>query len=376
MGSNTNALIESVSPKGTHVRDEVVETITMPAYNAASTNQSYRGGDDSAKLNPKAVSQLRDYVTKIASYYHADNGFHNFQHASHVIMSTVKLLQRIATPDVKKRDCETDKDYFNYTFGISHDPLTKFAIVFSALIHDVDHQGVSNFQLAKEKDPMAVENDNKSVLEQHSLDLAWSLLSESSFKELRGCIYSTQEEYNRFRQLSVNCVLATDIFDKEMKSFRDSRWEKAFKPSHEDSITRSQNYDDWNRKATITIECIIQASDVAHTMQHWHVYQRWNLCLFKEMHQAFMEGRSDKDPALGWYDGELWFFDNYIIPLATKLQECEVFGVTCDEFLDFANENRNEWSVKGREIVAQMLDDITSKNETKNISTDDDDNNL
>merc|ERR1711906_65880 len=223
---NTTALIESVSPKGTHVRDEVVETITMPAYNAASTNQSYRGGDGSAKLNPKAVSQLRDYVTKIASYYHADNGFHNFQHASHVIMSTVKLLQRIATPDVKKRDCETDKDYFNYTFGISHDPLTKFAIVFSALIHDVDHQGVSNFQLAKEKDSMAIAYENKSVLEQHSFDLAWSLLTESKYKDLRNAIYSTQEEYDRFRQLSVNCVLATDIFDKDMKSFRDSRWER------------------------------------------------------------------------------------------------------------------------------------------------------
>jgi hypothetical protein len=28
-------------------------------------------------------------------------------------------------------------------------------------------------------------------------------------------------------------------------------------------------------KATIVIEHIIQASDVAHTMQHRHVYQKW-----------------------------------------------------------------------------------------------------
>ncbi|MGK3750303.1 MAG: hypothetical protein ACI8RD_002602 [Bacillariaceae sp.] len=98
-------------------------------------------------------------------------------------------------------------------------------------------------------------------------------------------------------------------------------------------------------------------------MQHWHVYQRWNKGLFDEMYTAYKNGRSDKDPALGWYEGELWFFDNYIIPLATKLQECEVFGVSCDEFLDFANENRNEWSVKGREIVAQMLDEAKSQAE-------------
>merc|ERR1712032_766605 len=224
---------------------------------------------------------------------------------------------------------------------------------------------------------MALTYNDKSVLEQHSLDLAWSLLTESCFKDLRKCIYETQEEYNRFRQLTVNCVMATDIFDQEMKNFRDSRWEKAFKPNNnEEGIVASQSNDDWNRKATITIEFIIQASDVAHTMQHWHVYQRWNKCLFIEMYTAYKNGRADKDPAIGWYEGELWFYDNYIIPLAKKLQECEVFGVSCDEFLDFATENRKEWSVKGRDIVAQMLLDVTSKNETKKIATDDDDNNL
>merc|ERR1712241_1110717 len=228
-------------------------------------------------------------------------------------------------------------------------------------IHDVDHQGVSNFQLAKEKDMIALAYNNKSVLEQHSLDLAWSLLTESNFTDLRNCIYETQEEYNRFRQLTVNCVMATDIFDKEMKNFREIRWEKAFKPNNEEkNSTQSQNKVYWNRKATITIEFIIQASDVAHTMQHWHVYQRWNKCLFTEMYTAYKNGRSDKDPALGWYEGELWFFDNYIIPLAKKLQECEVFGVSCDEFLDFATENRKEWSVKGRDIVEKMLKDVTS----------------
>jgi len=302
------------------------------------------------------ITQLRNYITQIASFYHGDNGFHNFQHASHVTMCTLKLLSRVAT-----QDCVTEEEYFKSTYGISSDPLTKFAIVFSALIHDVDHQGVTNFQLAKEKNPMALTYENKSVLEQHSVDLAWSLLTESSFEDLRECIYATQEEYNHFRQLSVNCVMATDIFDKELKSFRDSRWEKCFKPSNEEISTSSPNNEDWNRKATIVIECIIQASDVAHTMQHWHVYQRWNKCLFNEMYTAYKTDRSDKDPALGWYEGELWFFDNYIIPLATKLQECEVFGVSCDEFLDFAKENRREWSVKGRDIVAQMLEDIKNK---------------
>jgi len=348
-------VIKSVSGHKKYIRDEVVETIVMPDY-SSTTVRSIR----TFNIDPKAIMQLRDFITQIANFYHAENDFHNFEHASHVIMSTVKLLQRIASPDVRKKDFETEKDYYNYTFGISSDPLTKFAIVFSALIHDVDHQGVSNAQLSKERDPVAKAYGNKSVLEQHSLDLAWSLLEESNFADLRRCIFQTQDEYQRFRQLSINCVIATDIFDKEMKIFRDIRWEKAFR-SKSLSQESTTAIDDWNRKATIVIECIIQASDVSHTMQHWHVYQKWNRCLFNEMYTAYENGRSNKNPALFWYEGELGFFDNYIIPLATKLRECEVFGVSCDEFLNFATENRNEWAVKGKEIVSRMLQDAENK---------------
>jgi hypothetical protein len=121
------------------------------------------------------------------------------------------------------------------------------------------------------------------------------------------------------------------------------------------SESSSSQEDAWNRKATITIEYIIQASDVAHTMQHWHVYQKWNRQLFAEMYAAYKNGRAEKDPSEGWYGGELWFFDNYIIPLATKLRECEVFGVACDEFLEYANENRREWEVKGKKIVEELV---------------------
>jgi hypothetical protein len=40
-----------------------------------------------------------------------------------------------------------------------------------------------------------------------------------------------------------------------------------------------------NRKATIVVEHLIQTSDVAHTMQHWHVFVKWNERLFQEMYK-------------------------------------------------------------------------------------------
>jgi len=47
----------------------------------------------------------------------------------------------------------------------------------------------------------------------------------------------------------------------------------------------------------------------------------------------------------------LRFYDFYIIPLARKLQECGVFGVASDEYLNYAIANRSEWEAKGRDIV-------------------------
>jgi hypothetical protein len=104
------------------------------------------------------------------------------------------------------------------------------------------------------------------------------------------------------------------------------------------------------------IEHVIQASDVAHTMQHWHIYQRWNQRLFDETYTAYKNGRCEKDPSEGWYKGELWFFDNYVIPLAKKLKECGVFGVSSDEYLNYAMQNREEWERKGRSIVDAMVE--------------------
>ncbi len=49
------------------------------------------------------------------------------------------------------------------------------------------------------------------------------------------------------------------------------------------------------------------------------------------------------------------FFDNYVIPLGKKLDECNVFGVASDEGLRYALANRAEWADKGETIVQQMV---------------------
>jgi 3'5'-cyclic nucleotide phosphodiesterase len=165
-------------------------------------------------------------------------------------------------------------------------------------------------QLVMEKDPMAAVYDNQSVAEQNSVSIAFEVLMRREYSDLRACLFTDHNELKRFRQLVVNSVMATDIFDPELKKMRDQRWEKAF---HAGSNSFDTSTLDINRKATIIIEHLLQASDVSHTMQHWHIYRKWNARLFDEMYVAFKDGRSPSNPADGWYKGELWFFDNYVV---------------------------------------------------------------
>lgn len=189
---------------------------------------------------------------------------------SHVTMSVTKLLARIVAPSEIESD--NDQVLHDHSYGITSDPLVQFGTVFAALIHDVDHSGVPNAQLVKEKARIAEFYKGQSVAEQNSVDLAWNLLMDDKYEDLRQVIYRSDDEYARFRHLVVNSVMATDIVDKELKAMRDARWEKAFSEDTTDESTSVAV----NRKATIVIEHLIQASDVAHTMQHWHVYRRWN----------------------------------------------------------------------------------------------------
>ena len=317
----------------------------------ADKENSQHGSID---LDEVIVSQLRSYIHSLSSLYN-DNPFHNFQHATHVTMSVVKLMSRICSPEEVDGASHTQ----DYSYGITSNPLTQFTVLLSALIHDVDHPGVPNGQLIKENGPLTAVY-TKSLAELNSLDLAWGLLMDDKYFDLRRAIYSTEEEFLEFRQLLVNIVLATDVMDKDLGAQRKERWNMAFakKGSTSHTSLTSLTEEDVNRKATIVLEHLIQASDVAHTMQHWNVYAKWNERFFNECYAAYLAGRADKDPSESWYQGEIGFFDFYVIPLAKKLKDCGVFGVSSAEYLRYAEQNRKEWEARGQDMVASFMQKI------------------
>jgi hypothetical protein len=147
------------------VLDEMVEVVTLPQFNAKAAEN--RMDPNAIQIPPQVSQQLTEYVTTLASMYR-DNPFHNFEHASHVTMSVSKLLARIVAPDIDGKSKDLAHSLHDHTYGITSDPLTQFAVVLSALIHDVDHVGLPNFLLAKENATLAETYKNKSIAEQVS----------------------------------------------------------------------------------------------------------------------------------------------------------------------------------------------------------------
>ena len=118
-------------------------------------------------LADEIMASLREYVACIGRL-HNDVGFHSFEHCTHVFLSMNKLLAMVTTADdlnvsAKRRlsaqdiassaflqsrrssvDSNSSADSEGHrrraehlSFRISEDPAIRFAMVFSALIHDV-----------------------------------------------------------------------------------------------------------------------------------------------------------------------------------------------------------------------------------------------
>jgi class 3 adenylate cyclase len=338
-----SARVENLSLKDMRLIDWNVAVLSDPLKAVIKQRNSVENAESSSNdIEPEVVLQLKSYVTGIATMYR-DNPFHSFEHASHVTMSVTKLLSRVVTTDDV-----TENQGHGFTNTIASDALTHLAAVFSALVHDVDHTGLPNARLVADQTPVAIMYDNKSVAEKNSIAIAWEFLLRPEFSELRACI----GDIERFHDLVTDAVMATDIADKDLKEERNARWATVFtecESAHPPVGNANQ------LKATIVLDHLMQAADVSHTMQHWHIYRKWNERLFQETWKAYKAGHAETNPVDTWYKGELGFFDFYVIPLAKKLNECGVFGVSSDEHLEYALENRREWELKGQEVVAMLV---------------------
>jgi hypothetical protein len=223
----------------THFKHQAVQNKDWESYDPSFDDTNGHDRSDAtpfpAVLTPDVINQLRAYTLAICQGYHPSGEvpYHNVEHAYHVFLSANKLLDLMLKPDEGGENGQRKRP----TYGIKCDPLAQFAFLFSALIHDVDHTGISNRQLVLESDDLAVLYNDQSVAEQRSLAVAFSTLKQPEYAGLKDVIFkkliidakpSNYEDFFRFRKLVIDLVLATDIASPERTQIVKSKWKEAF----------------------------------------------------------------------------------------------------------------------------------------------------
>jgi hypothetical protein len=180
---------------------------------------------------------------------------------------------------------------------------------------------------------------------------------QPAFKDLRACLFGSQEDVEFFRTLLVKTILATDLWDKEMSDERRRRWESVMSDSTKQSFGNyTSEVKVASERAIVVVEHLIQVSDVSHTVQHFNVFSKWNNLLFKEMFLGHKTGRAANDPSTNWYQSEILFFEHHVVPLAKRLCECKVFRASADIALTNALTNKRKWEQKGESVVKDYLE--------------------
>jgi len=259
------------------VRSRATTTTTVPVHvhqhkfasTAADSLKKITKNEQLSVMPPEITSevyaQLYQFVSVIAREYRIEPKYHNLYHAFHVTICCNKLLSILieesirASEDFKKNRSTHGLPPTFDAFGLASDPLAQLALIFSAIIHDVDHRGITNQQLVLEGDELAIMYNDQSVAEQRSISLAFSELMRSKhsnnnasmkrslikneanavsddecfvYGALRNLIFcstsGSSKYFLSFRRMVIDLVLTTDIANPERVQIVKSKYKEAF----------------------------------------------------------------------------------------------------------------------------------------------------
>eukprot|EP00727_Mastigamoeba_balamuthi_P010719 m51a1_g627 putative high affinity camp-specific and ibmx-insensitive 3 -cyclic phosphodiesterase 8b-like (934) ;mRNA; r:136955-141336 len=128
---------------------------------------------------------LHEFVSKIEKMYVSDNPYHNSMHAADVTQAMAYLLTVTEVPFKQ---------------------LEKAALILTAIVHDVGHPGRNNTFQVNTRSPLAMQYNDRSVLENFHISSAFNVLAEV------GVLAGLDEQaYRSLRCLMIELVLATDM---------------------------------------------------------------------------------------------------------------------------------------------------------------------
>lgn len=284
-------------------------------------------------------SQLFGFIRQMSMYYNSAVRFHNWRHACHVVLGTSYLIEKTQ----QAADVDTN-------------PWIRFTIVFAALIHDVKHVGVPNRQLETENHVLCQVYDSGSCLERQSIHVGTSIFIEK-FPELSAVVL---KGFPKFLHFVNTAVLATDTASMDTQRRTREKCER---------VLAAEDMSSPERTETI-LEHILLLADVGHCSQKYSTFLTWNETFYEECLMNYMSARGE-DPRTCWFENQIGFLENYILPLADRWEQLltRSFGVKEGVVYILQRWNRNGYAWTNQMISGMGSDSSGNEQADENAET-------
>ncbi|OII76872.1 3 5-cyclic nucleotide phosphodiesterase domain-containing protein [Cryptosporidium andersoni] len=135
-------------------------------------------------------AKLLKLFDAIKDSYNSNNPYHNIFHAIQVVQASYILL---------------------YDYGLMYvfSDIQKLVLIFSSLVHDIDHPGVNNSFLKNKNSKLARKYNDISILENHHCNYTLRLLDHLQDCDIRKSFNEQENIY--FRKLFIQAILSTDM---------------------------------------------------------------------------------------------------------------------------------------------------------------------
>jgi hypothetical protein len=209
-----------------------------------------------------STRKLIKFLLTIQSLYRDNNPYHNSIHAADVLQTTHIYLT-------------TNNVHSNFN------DLEIFALLFSALVHDVGHVGVNNQFLSKIEHPLATLYNHKSPLENLHTTLALYVLHLPECNFLDKSTTWGADQMEDFRNLTTDIISGTDM-----------KFHRAIIHSVHDILEDGVIEDE---EIGMLMKAIVHAADLSNPMKPLHLYLNWMRRINEEF---WLQGDEEKKRGL------------------------------------------------------------------------------
>lgn len=184
--------------------------------------------------------------------------------------------------------------------------------LFAAAIHDVDHPGVTNQYLIDSGNELALMYNDESVLENHSLAVAFKLMQELDCDFLENL---NKKQRQTLRRMTIDMVLATDM-SKHMSLLADLKTMVETKKVAGNGILLLDNY----TERIQVLQNMLHCADLSNPTKPLEIYRQWVDKVMDEFHQQGDREREQNleispmcDRLNANIEGSQVFFIDYIV---------------------------------------------------------------